>query len=109
MTGVGVKRIFRRELKRFGDWLNQAQGYGQRESGTADQAAEPFKLCRIEFIDENGGGPRVRLRKRQSRTSDTVNRAGESLTTGALISPNACYLSVVTAPHTSPGVCHENH
>jgi hypothetical protein len=67
MTGVGAKRIFRREQKRFGDWLNQPQGYGQRQSGTAEEAAEQAfqTVPRIDFIDEIGGGPGVRLRKRQ--------------------------------------------
>ena len=65
MTGVGAKRIFRRELKRFGGWLNQPQGYGQRQSGTAEEAAEQVfqTVPGIEFIDENGGGPGLRLRK----------------------------------------------
>ena len=66
MTGGGAKRIFRRELKQLGDWLNQPQGYGQRQSGTAEEAAEQAfqTVPRVEFIDENGGGPGVRFRKR---------------------------------------------
>ena len=43
MTGVGAKRIFRRELKRFGESLNQPQSYGQLQSGTVEEAAE--QLC----------------------------------------------------------------
>jgi hypothetical protein len=64
MTGVGAKRIFRRELKRFGDWLNQLHGYGQRRSGTVEEAAEqalyPHRIHRRERRR-----PRRGLRKRQ--------------------------------------------
>ena len=42
--------------------------------------AVAFKLAGIEFIDENGGGPGVRLRKRLGRTvADVVGYQGEIL------------------------------
>ena len=39
------------------------------DSATLDTIAAVLKRAGIEFIDENGGGPGVRLRKRHQRKS----------------------------------------
>jgi transcriptional regulator with XRE-family HTH domain len=47
--------------------LESAEGeLGGRED-TADKIRKAIESAGIEFIDENGGGPGVRLRKRQSK------------------------------------------
>ena len=55
-SAVGVATIRRAEL-----------ADGQTSMTTANNAAvrRAFELAGIEFIDENGGGPGVRLHKRQ--------------------------------------------
>ena len=42
-------------------------GLSQPRRATLDVVRRAFKSAGVEFIDENGGGPGVRLRKRQSR------------------------------------------
>jgi transcriptional regulator with XRE-family HTH domain len=39
------------------------------ESGTLETIAAVLRRAGIEFIDENGGGPGVRLRKRHQKKS----------------------------------------
>jgi transcriptional regulator with XRE-family HTH domain len=40
-------------------------GASQPRRATLDVIRRAFELAGVEFIDENGGGPGVRLRKRQ--------------------------------------------
>jgi transcriptional regulator with XRE-family HTH domain len=40
-------------------------GIGQPRRATIQVIRRAFELAGVEFIDENGGGPGVRLRKRQ--------------------------------------------
>jgi transcriptional regulator with XRE-family HTH domain len=40
-------------------------GVSQPRRATLDVIRRAFELAGVEFIDENGGGPGVRLRKRQ--------------------------------------------
>ena len=42
-----------------------ATGVSQPRRATLDVIRRAFELAGVEFIDENGGGPGVRLRKRQ--------------------------------------------
>ncbi len=42
-------------------------GVSQPRRATLDVIQRAFEAADIEFIDENGGGPEVRLRKRQTR------------------------------------------
>jgi len=40
-------------------------GISQPRRATLDVVRRAFEIAGVEFIDENGGGPGVRLRKRQ--------------------------------------------
>ena len=40
-------------------------GIGQPRQATLEVIRRAFEIAGVEFIDENGGGPGVRLRKRQ--------------------------------------------
>ncbi len=42
-------------------------GLSQPRRATLDVIRHAFETAGIEFIDENGGGPGVRLRKRQQK------------------------------------------
>ena len=42
-------------------------GVSQPRRATLDVIRRAFELAGVEFIDENGGGPGVRLRKRQRK------------------------------------------
>jgi transcriptional regulator with XRE-family HTH domain len=42
-------------------------GVSQPRRATLDVIRRAFELAGVEFIDENGGGPGVRLRKRQEK------------------------------------------
>jgi transcriptional regulator with XRE-family HTH domain len=42
-------------------------GTSQSRRATLDVIRRAFELAGVEFIDENGGGPGVRLRKRQQK------------------------------------------
>ena len=44
-------------------------GVSQPRRATLDVIRRAFELAGVEFIDENGGGPGVRLRKRQHKKS----------------------------------------
>ena len=46
--------------------LFESEGVGARQA-TLVVIRQAFERAGIEFIDENGGGPGLRLRKRQSR------------------------------------------
>ena len=50
--------------------LEAAEGWLGGRQTTADKIRDALEKAGVEFIDENGGGPRVRLRKRQ-RTKQT--------------------------------------
>ena len=44
-------------------------GLSQPRRATLDVIRRAFETAGVEFIDENGGGPGVRLRKRQQKES----------------------------------------
>jgi len=44
-------------------------GLSQPRRATLDVIRRAFEAAGVEFIDENGGGPGVRLRKRQQKKS----------------------------------------
>ena len=44
-------------------------GLSQPSRATLDVIRRAFETAGVEFIDENGGGPGVRLRKRQQKES----------------------------------------
>jgi transcriptional regulator with XRE-family HTH domain len=44
-------------------------GLSQPRRATLDVIRRAFETAGVEFIDENGGGPGVRLRKRQEKES----------------------------------------
>jgi hypothetical protein len=47
--------------------LESADGQLGGRAGTADKIRTALETAGIDFIDENGGGPGVRLRKRQQK------------------------------------------
>jgi transcriptional regulator with XRE-family HTH domain len=47
--------------------LESVEGNLGGRQGTAEKIRKALEGAGVEFIDENGGGPGVRLRKRQSR------------------------------------------
>jgi transcriptional regulator with XRE-family HTH domain len=47
--------------------LESAEGELGGREGTADKIRKSIEAAGIQFIDENGGGPGVRLRKRQKQ------------------------------------------
>jgi transcriptional regulator with XRE-family HTH domain len=59
-SALSVATIRRAELKEIETSLTAANDLAIRRA---------FEAAGVEFIDENGGGPGVRLRKRQQRNS----------------------------------------
>ena len=47
--------------------LESAEGILGGRQGTAEKIRKSLIAAGVEFIDENGGGPGVRLRKRQTK------------------------------------------
>src|SRR5665811_1833924 len=69
-SSVGVNTIRRAEVAEDGTSLTAANELAIRRA---------LEAAGVEFIDENGGGPGVRLRQRQRKNSPnsrTVNRIG---------------------------------
>ena len=47
-------------------------GIAQPRQATVDVIRRAFEKAGVEFIDENGGGPGVRLRKRSTSSEPTT-------------------------------------